>query len=376
MNGLLAAVLGLAVTGAIVAATAAPAGKTFAGMRMILDEEPFWARPAYADQALKRLKDAGFNAYSPNVWHGRGATWPSELAPRDPWLKDLPAGGYDPLRELIRKAHGMGLQIHAWFNIVLRQSDLRPELALPGTNSMGDGAFDVHDPLFREWISDVVAEVAANYDVDGIMLDYVRAVMVCTTDACSRDYRARHDRDLRADALVMRAAPSQVPTLVEYQEEAVTFLVKMISEKVRAAKPGLLLSADAFPDEAHPQDGQNSLAWLNGGLIDVLFRMDYAVSVNAALTDTLRTRLQRPDALSVMVSNVSIEERRQDQPYFSRSGKWLADTVSLIHQRWPRSGVAIYFYKWLSDEQIAALKDGPFRMIGGRLKAPSRLEAR
>jgi hypothetical protein len=359
----------LLAAGAIGGGGAAAAGRTFAGLRMILDEEPFWADPAYADRALPRLKDAGFNAYSPNVWHGRGTTWPSGLAPRDPWLKDLPPGGPDPLKELIRKAHGRGLQIHAWFNIALRQSDLRPEFALPGVDSSGAETYDVHNPFFREWISDVVAEVAANYDVDGIMLDYIRAVQLCTSDPCAREYRGRYGRDLRADAQVMRVTPGLVPTLAEYQEAAVTSLVALISQKVRAVRPGALLSAAAFPDVAHLQDGQNSLAWLDAGLLDVVFRMDYAVAVNVALTDSLRRRLRRPDSLSVMISNVSIEELPPGQPHFARSGRWLADTISLIQRRWPGTGLAVYFYKWLSDEQIAALKAGPFKRAGDRAPA-------
>jgi len=381
MKGICARVLGLAVVGLVVvgmvvAAGAARSERTFAGKNMILDEDPWWTNREFADKALDRIQNAGFNAYSPMVWHGRGATWPTKLAPRDPWLRALPTTGYDPLEELIRKAHTRGIEVHPWFNVVLRQSDLRPELALPGEAHPDEGAFDVHDPRFREWMSDLVAEVAANYDVDGVMLDYMRAVMLCLTETCKQEYRKKYKRSLAADALLMQTKFVSVPTLIQYQERAVTALLQRIAHKVRKKKPNILLSVDAIPGYAGPEQGQNSVEWANQGLIDVIFRMDYYLKIDVGLTDSIRKQLRRPDALSVLISNISHEEREPDQPHFPRPGKWVADTVSLVRQKWPNTGTAIYFYKSLSDEQIAALKAGPFRTAEGVLEPSALVQVR
>jgi uncharacterized lipoprotein YddW (UPF0748 family) len=330
---------------------------TFAGKRAMFDEDPFWTNKAVADRTLQRIKDAGFNVYVPNVWHGRGTTWSSTLAPWDFWLRDLSKTGVDPLKYLIEKAHSMGIEVHPWFNIVLRQSDIRPEFALPGKTSSGDGAFDVHNEQFRHWIASLVAEVAARYDVDGINVDHVRAIMLCTTATCINEYRQKYGRTLQVDGVVLAMRPSQVPTLVQYQEQAVTETVKAVSDAVHAVKPHLLISADAIPDLAGAEQGQNSIAWLNQRIVDVVLRMDYYRNIDVKLTDSIRQRLTNPDGLSVLISNISnYEEMRPGQAHFARDGAWVANTVSLVHAHWPRTGIGVYFYKMLSDEQIAALK--------------------
>jgi hypothetical protein len=51
------------------------------------------------------------------------------------------------------------------------------------------------------------------------------------------------------------------------------------------------------------------------------------------------------------------------QKHFARDGKWLADTISMIGKSWPKTGVAVYFYKYLTDEQVAAVKHVPFQRM-------------
>jgi uncharacterized lipoprotein YddW (UPF0748 family) len=345
----------------------AHAEMNFSGKRAILDEDNGWASREGANRILRRIQEAGFNVYVPCVWHGRGVKWPSRLSPRDSDFDRL-KDGYDPLRYLVGKAHEMGIEVHPWFNIVLRQAPIFPEYALPGSSPAGE-AFDVHNEQFRQRMADVVGEVAQKYDVDGINLDYVRAVMLCTTASCKEEYHQKYGRDLATDALILNVSPKLVPTLVEYQESAVTELVNGISESVRREKPRILISVDAIPGFAGADQGQNSVDWVNKGMVDVLFRMDYYRSINSTLTETIRSQLKNPDTLSLLISNISHGENAPGQPHFARDGKWLAETVSMIQDRWPQTGVAVYFYKSLTDEQIAALKNGPFAMGG---KSPNR----
>jgi hypothetical protein len=97
--------------------------------------------------------------------------------------------------------------------------------------------------------------------------------------------------------------------------------------------------------------------------------MDYYLDIDVKLTESLRGRLQKPDALTLLISNISHGENAPGQPHFPRDGRWLTETVSMIQTRWPKTGIGVYFYKSLTDEQIAALKNGPFAVAG---KAPNR----
>jgi len=339
----------------------------FSGKWAILDEGSEWATQEGTDRTLRRIRDAGFNVYVPCVWHGRGTKWPSRLAPWDPDLRNQPKEGYDPIRYLIRKAHEMGIEVYPWFTVVLRQSDLFTELAEPGTPK---DAFDVHDARFHRLMTDLIAEVVTRYDVDGINLDYVRTMGLCSNPSCQQAYKQKYGRNLTLDSISFKLAPGKIPTLIEFQEEAVTTLVHQISNRVRRIKPDISITVDAIPGVAGPDQGQDSVGWLNRGLIDVLFRMDYYLNINTQLTDSLRSQLKNPDGLTVLISNVSQEETATGQKHFPRDAKWLAGTVSTIQERWPHTGIGVYFYKALSDEQIAALRQGPFQNqssdLGGR----------
>ena len=221
------------------------ASKTFAGKRIIFEEDVrSWTSKEATDELLNRIRIAGFNVFSPIVWHGRGTTWPSAYAEWDSWLKAYPKQDYDPLKYLIDRAHEMGIEIHPWFTLTLREEDFLPQFAPSGTP---DHAFDVHMPEFRRLMANLIAEVVSRYDVDGINLDYVRAIGLCTSDFCQADYRRRFDRNLLLDTAQFKLTFGRVPSLVEYQESDVAALVQEISQRVRAIKPNIVISADVIP---------------------------------------------------------------------------------------------------------------------------------
>jgi uncharacterized lipoprotein YddW (UPF0748 family) len=344
-----------------------------AGKRAILDETfQFWTTREAADRTLHRIKEAGFTMYIPVIWYGAGTTWPSRHAPWDPALAGR-AAGFDPLRYMIEKAHALGIEVHPWFTVALRRSGLRPDLALEGVLENGKlGIFDVHNPRFRAWITDLIVEVAHNYDVDGINLDYVRAMGLCTNVACEREYHARYGRDLLVDAVTFRLAPTLVPALIEYQESTVTELVHMVSSAVRAVKPRVVISVDAFPELTDYLNGQNSVDWANRGYIDVLFRMDYAKKIDGASTNAVRARMKQPDRLTIIAGNYDLVSNGA----VPRSGQWLVNTLREIGDRWPRTGAAVYLYNQLSEEQVRALKAWDAGRASGGPAAPADVRVR
>jgi uncharacterized lipoprotein YddW (UPF0748 family) len=340
----------------------------FVGKRAILDGDiPYWTQKEYIDRTLERIKSTGFNVYMPTVWQGRGTSWPSRHAPWDSKLNGPPKDNPDPLKYLIDKAHKMGIEVHPWFTLTLRQSDIFPEFALPGTP---DRAFDVHSEGFRRLITNLVTEVVERYDVDGINLDYVRAIGLCTNKECQEEYTRLYGRILEVDTALFKLTFGKVPSLVDYQEKAVTAMIKAISDEVRRKKPKIMISVDALVGQLSAEQGQDTIEWANKGMIDVIFRMDYLRQLNIKLADNLRQRLNNPDSLNLMISNISgYEEMTPGQKHFARDGKWLAEAVSTIESHWPKTGVAIYFYKYLTDEQRSALMMGPFR-VKNDLTAP------
>ena len=336
----------------------------FANKRAILDGDiGLWTKKEELDQRLIRIKEAGFNVYMPAVWYGRGTTWPSRIAPWDFTLTAKGTKDFDPLRYAIAKAHELGLEIHPWFTVVLQwKRTFLPEFGLDGVSEGQFGAFNVHDASFREFMKSLITEVVSNYNIDGINLDYGRAMGLCTSSLCQQEYRILYNRNLLVDSLAFKLSPQKVPTLIQYQELAVRALIKSISASAKKIKPALLVSVDAHPELARYEQGQNSIDWANSGLVDVVFMMNYHPALDPVVIETVRSKMSNPKELTLLISNMAYgADLSENQKPFPRSGKWLSETIAMIATRWPDTGIAVYFYKYLSDEQISALKAGTFR---------------
>ena len=330
--------------------------------RVVFEEDIFWTKPEEADRLLARIRRAGFNVLVVNVWHGRGAMWPSQLAPWDPLVANKQNPDFDPLEYLIHRATSMDIEVHAWFTVALRQSALFPEYAPEGAP---DKAFDIHDRNFRKFMADLVGEVVSRYDVKGVNLDYIRTMGFCRSSLCQAQYAHTYQRNLLADIQLFQSLPggvvkkTMVPALVNYQEAGVRTMVETVAHRIRTIDPRVLISVDALPGEIGLEQGQDSVSWVKDNLIDVIFRMDYYQKVNVELVESLRSQLNNPDALTLLISNLSHEERKGVGPYFPRSGQWLAGTIDDIWKRWPNTGIGVYMSKFLSDDQIAELQKGP-----------------
>ncbi|MFA9447038.1 family 10 glycosylhydrolase [Egicoccus sp. AB-alg6-2] len=151
--------------------------KTRAGVRAVVDE----------------LAAADANVIIAQVARRHDAYYDSSVLPRtaDPRL----ARDFDVLAELITAAHARGIEVHAWFGVAPTWHDVYRGLPAPAgwmhtTHGLGapvdrrwvtrtsDGSWtsylDPGVPAVRQHVAAVVGELARNYAVDGIHLDYVR----------------------------------------------------------------------------------------------------------------------------------------------------------------------------------------------------------
>jgi uncharacterized lipoprotein YddW (UPF0748 family) len=311
--------------------------------RAILDEGLSWVTHRADDQAAHRLcrrvKRAGFNVIVPNVWHGRGTTWPSDLAP---WDDRFPRpAGWDPFARLLETARTYDLQVHPWFTLGLRQRAFYPEFAADPSSE----GFDFHNPAFRDFIVKVVLDVVERYPVHGINLDFVRF-----------DYPK--------------------PGFEEEQEAAVRKVLQSISTKARALNRALVISVDAAP--WHPtitQFGQNAPKWADEGLIDVIYSMQYMPSPDFEIIRRIQSRMKRPEAMVVTIGNYD----HVGQDHTTTEPRDPERVVTLIREARKisaRNGVAVYMYSYLSDEQVDMLRKtvfaGPAKPSWSTRSAPSK----
>jgi len=327
--------------------------------RVMFDEDMHWAASKDdADKILTRLKAAGFNVYVPCVWHGNGTYYPTSLAETDPKL-DSVITVYDPLTYLIQKAHSLGIEVHPWFTVMRRENIRHPSFFSEGAP---DGSYDVHNQEFRTFITDLMVDLVRRYDVDGVNLDYIRAMGLCTAESCQADYKRTTGSNFWPDYYLRGIMGPARSRLEQWQDKAVRDIVDNFSKRAKDIKPNLVISVDGHPKPRtghRPLEGRDEISWMNDGLIDVVFAMDYRETIDYETIDAVRKDLRRPDRLIVLFGNY--DRMNNAAPAIPRKGTLVAKYATYAQQHWPSSGIGFYIYGQMTAEQVSALRNGPFK---------------
>jgi uncharacterized lipoprotein YddW (UPF0748 family) len=218
---------------------------------------------------------------------GRGdAYYASTLEPRAEALADT---DLDPLGHCVRAGAAVGVRVHAWGNVFFVWSS--PEGSLPLGREhlvhahpdwlLRPGGVRYLDPVggadwegiyvdptsagAREHTLAVFTEIVRSYRVEGLHYDYVRYPQV--TYASSAD-----------------------------DHRAVTALVRAGAERLRAARPGLVISAAVFPDPDTARDrvSQRWPEWAHEGWIDLVCPMAYRRETDEVARLLAKTRAAAP----------------------------------------------------------------------------------
>ena len=135
-------------------------------------------------EILDTLKDTGINTVMFQVRPYGDAMYKSNI---NPWSKELTGTqgkdpGYDPLEVIIQEAHTRGIKVHAWLNpyrVISSGTDVNvlsgnhPARKNPSLLIENKGGMYYNPDLqeVKNHISDTIAEIVSNYNVDGITFD-------------------------------------------------------------------------------------------------------------------------------------------------------------------------------------------------------------
>jgi uncharacterized lipoprotein YddW (UPF0748 family) len=339
----------------LVAMTAdAPTGRVSRERRVIQDEDTAWSSSKLEMQRrVERIKAAGFNVYMPCVWDGARAFFSTAIAPVSPTIRDPTDPQYDPLTYLIARAHAAGIAVHPWFNIVRHAPGSGfPQAFLAGAPP---NAFNLQNAQFRDFIVALVVDAAGRYDVDGINLDYVRAIGPCTNKECLGEYFRRYGRSLLQDWAAQENG-KEVASLIEWNRKLVTDIVRRISYGTRRVRPKAVLTVDTVPfDHGRLHQGLDEETWMRDGTIDAMVDMSYEDPIDIDTLDRAMT-LFTPARQLVAIRNYDLF----GETVADRSGDTMSDYVRLIRERWPGAGIAVYHYPHMSTAQVLSLGQGVF----------------
>jgi uncharacterized lipoprotein YddW (UPF0748 family) len=315
----------------------------------------------YRTQAdVERIVDdcaaAGFDTILFQVRGNATASYRSRL---EPWGEqwDFRDPGFDPLAVAIERARARGIELHAWVNVVPawwgttppadpRQVwNARPEWSWydqHGERQRFSERFYVSLnpclPEVRDYIVEVVRDLAIHYPVDGIHLDYIRFPNEPPATPKGLDYprdertlalfRAETGRDPDADRAAWNA----------WRAAQVTELVRGIRRMLSHARPRAELSAAVgwSPQKALAEHHQDARTWLAEGLLDVVYPMNYAADF---ATWSERTRVWSEIAgntkvvMGIMAGGRTAAEHR---PFLDAARRdfdgWSLFAYALIHE--------------------------------------------
>lgn len=248
---------------------------------------------------------------------GRGdAYYNSQLVPRSTLL---PANNYDPLTDIIPLAHSYGIKIHAWVNMYLSWSarkmpsnsrhivNLHPDWVEVNGRGKGDLEFiaqngrNGREGVYLSPLNDeanqhllmVINELVANYDIDGIHLDYVRFQ--------DRDYgynragRKKFLMEYNVDPITLgngkgsywyRLNPEDKEKYWiywnDFRRDQLTSFIGSINSSIKTIRPSIKFSAAVKPNPeiARTRFFQDWPSWLRNGSMDFVIPMNYAAAEN------------------------------------------------------------------------------------------------
>ncbi|MFD1532560.1 glycoside hydrolase family 10 protein [Pseudonocardia aurantiaca] len=173
------------------------------------------------------------------------AFWPSPFEPWSQWLTGTQGQdpGYDPLAFLVQETHNRGLAFHAWFNPfrISKQADvgrltanhparLHPDWVLTYGGRL---YYDPGKPEVREFVMNAMMDAVRRYDVDAVHFD---------------DYFYPYPDGSAPipDAATFTAHGGGFTDVADWRRDNVNQLVRGMSERIRAAKPGVEFGISPF----------------------------------------------------------------------------------------------------------------------------------
>ena len=233
---------------------------------------------------LDQLKAAGINTVFFQARIRSTTAYPSAIEPWDGAFTGTPgrAPDYDPLRLAVDECHKRGMELHAWVvafpicKVAVAKRlgrkalpNLHPELCKRAGDQwmMNPGV-----PETATYIASICKEIAENYDVDGIHLDYIRY----PEQSIPWNDRA-----------TFRKYGKKGQSLAEWRTENVTRCVRAIHDAVKGVRPWIKMSCSpvgkhsdlprqsSYGWNAREAVNQDAQAWLRDGLMDMLCPMMY-----------------------------------------------------------------------------------------------------
>jgi uncharacterized lipoprotein YddW (UPF0748 family) len=247
-----------------------------------------------------RMAEAGVNTVFVETINAGYPIYPSRVAPQQNPL----TRSWDPLAASVKLAHARNMELHAWvwvFGVGNKRHNplVGKPVSYPGPvlevypqwankNSRG-GIFapegktflDPANPQVQNYLVSLYREIATNYDIDGLHLDYIRQPRQDPGHNFGYGTVARQEFQALTgiDPVNINQNNRSLWWLwTEFRTQQVSQFVHLVSTEMDRIKPEIVISAAVFPFEKVQRISrlqQNWEDWVSRGDIDLLVPMTY-----------------------------------------------------------------------------------------------------
>ena len=264
-------------------------------------------------EVFDRMAIAGINTVFFETLNSSYTIYPSRVAPQqNPLVKN-----WDPLKAAVKLAHERGMELHAWVwtfaavnqrhNIILGlpQNYLGPVISRHPDWAMTDHEgsrfhyssrkvfLDPANPEVRDYLSSLLTEIATEYEVDGIHLDYIRYPFQSPTGKMTYGYgiaaREQFLEQTGFDPVELNPYHFMWSRWTEFRMGQIDSFVAEVSQNLKQLRPELTLSTAVFPmnqQERLFKIQQHWEKWVQQEWIDILIPMTYAKDADRLYTLT------------------------------------------------------------------------------------------
>jgi uncharacterized lipoprotein YddW (UPF0748 family) len=197
--------------------------------------------------------------------------------------------------------------------------------------------------------------VVDRYEIDGVVLDYIRTMGICRSNYCQKNYKEMTGRDLLNDLQQNSKNGGLDPNVQRWQDAAVENIVEEIYKGVKKKKSQIILSVCGHPrpnDETPSIEGRQEIIWANKGIIDLIFSMDYRYTPDFQMFAKVKKELKNPEKLILLIGNYD----KINNNIVSRDSDRIRQLLDTIYTRYSKS-FGVYWYSSLNQQQIKIIKE-------------------
>jgi len=329
-------------------------------IRILLDEGREWSTSQTGINAyIEKVIRGGFNTICPNIWHGNGATWNSNIEPlRDPTYQS----SFDAYQYLTRLCQQRNIFIIPWVTVSLvERAALHPEWRL--NENLQTPFFNIWIEEFRAYITALVQEFVERYYCDGVFIDFMRAGNIWSSSVGRQQYQIDTGRIWVKDFPLWDRRASAVPEMSEWIRQPVTKLLTSLVTTIRAARSTCQIFGYGRIDLGNPnaparftdyQQGRRLREWQASGLINYVFVESYDAIPNISFISSeiqlLESRLQYY-AIPLLANYLQLNETK----FVSMPPAHLQQNAQQLQKAGFENHLGVYFSRYYTDEQADML---------------------